>query len=252
MIRKFKMKFPAFTGEEDRDVYIYLPKSYRSSDKRYPVLYMFDGHNVFYDEDASYKRSWRLGEYLDKHRTDLIVVGVECNKGENDAREIEYLPFSGPYFGKYYDGKGDDTMKWFVKVLKRKIDEEYRTLSDRNHTYLMGSSMGGIMTTYGLLKYNRYFSRGCSLSPAYFLCEEEMTRLVRGSKVIKGTTLYTDYGTKDLSINEGAIETFNNVNTALIENGVNVTSRIVYKGIHHESTWEKQLPFCIETLMYEE
>ena len=42
MIRKFKMKFPAFTGEEDRDVYIYLPKSYRSSDKRYPVLYMFD------------------------------------------------------------------------------------------------------------------------------------------------------------------------------------------------------------------
>ena len=55
MIKKWNITYPAHTGEEQRGVYLYLPESYDfDSGRRYPVLYMFDGHNVFFDSDATY------------------------------------------------------------------------------------------------------------------------------------------------------------------------------------------------------
>lgn len=252
MIKKFKIDFPAFTGTEKRKVYVYLPESYdKNKRKKYPVLYMFDGHNVFYDKDASYGRAWRLGKYLDSHKTQLIVVAVECHRGGHGQRELEYSPYRiGFRRDKKYDGCGDETIKWFINVLKNRIDSEYRTLSNRENTFIMGSSMGGIMTTYAILKYNSIFSRGCSLSPAYFIYPEEILQTIKECKIKKDTTLYTDYGTKDLKGKNG-IKAFNDINNALLEKKINITSRIVYEGIHRESTWEKQLDFAINTLLYE-
>ena len=64
MIDKWNITIPELTGEESRRAYIYLPDSWqRNPELRYPVLYMFDGHNVFFDEDATYGKSWGLGEY---------------------------------------------------------------------------------------------------------------------------------------------------------------------------------------------
>lgn len=250
MIKKYKMDFPAFTGIEKRDIYVYLPKSYKRSNKNYPVMYMFDGHNAFFDEDASYKRSWRLGKYLDHNNIDLIMVGVECYKGKHGERSSEYSPYHINFGNTKRKGYGDNTFEWIINVLKKDIDKKYRTLKDRKHTYLMGSSMGGIMTTYGILKYNRYFSKGCSLSPAYFIYPNKVYKTIKESKVKKDTVLYTDYGTKDLSVKKG-IKAFDKANSLMIDKGINVTSRIIKDGIHHESSWEKQLPFAINTIMYE-
>ena len=67
-------------GEEERRAYVYLPTMYEADpDRRYPVLYMFDGQNVFFDEDATYGKSWGMADYLDYTDTPLIVAAVECN-----------------------------------------------------------------------------------------------------------------------------------------------------------------------------
>ena len=251
MITKFLIDYPAYTGKEKRNVYIYLPKGYEKSSKRYPVLYMFDGHNVFYDKDATYGRSWRLGKYLDKNKIELVVVAVECHHGKNGEREIEYSPFANTRIkSRTIDCYGDETMKWFINKLKKKIDKEYLTLKDREHTYIMGSSMGGIMSTYALLKYNKYFSKACAFSPAYFLYPSKVYECINEAEVKNDSVLYTDYGTNDLYA-KPTIPVFTKANTMMVRKGVNVTSRIVKDGEHREDSWEKQLVFAINVLMYE-
>ena len=61
MINKWQITIPELSGEEKRNVYLYLPESYSyEQEKRYPVLYMFDGHNVFFDSDATYGKCWGM------------------------------------------------------------------------------------------------------------------------------------------------------------------------------------------------
>ena len=68
MIHTWRVTVPELTGEETRGVYLYLPEEYSwQTERHYPVLYMFDGHNVFFDEYSTYAKSWGMGEYLDKH-----------------------------------------------------------------------------------------------------------------------------------------------------------------------------------------
>ena len=61
MLKKWNVVIPKLSGEKPRKAYIYLPEDYeKNTDKRYPVMYMFDGHNVFGDEDATYGKSWGM------------------------------------------------------------------------------------------------------------------------------------------------------------------------------------------------
>ena len=81
MLEIFETEIPQLTGDELRRVYVYVPDQKGC----FPVLYMFDGQNVFYDEDASYGKSWGMLEYLEESEMPLIVVGVECN--HHDEKE---------------------------------------------------------------------------------------------------------------------------------------------------------------------
>ena len=90
-----KMERQLSCGERcgQRRVYVYLPTMYEADpERRYPVLYMFDGQNVFFDEDATYGKSWGVADYLDYTDTPLIVAAVECNAGPNNERLVEYSP----------------------------------------------------------------------------------------------------------------------------------------------------------------
>ena len=150
MVIRFDVTIPPLTGEKKRKAYIYLPDFYNDDlTRRFPVLYMFDGHNVFFDADATYGKSWGMYDYLTKTAKPLIVVAVECNH-EGNGRLREYSPFShaGSSLGKI-PGKGKAYMDWLVNTLKPQIDAKYRTLPDREHTILCGSSMGGLMALYG-------------------------------------------------------------------------------------------------------
>ena len=148
MIRVERIQIPTLPTKKPRRLYIYTPKGYEGSEERYPVLYMFDGHNVFYDSHATYGKSWGMKEHLEKSKLPLILVGVECNP-EGDNRMSEYAPWDIVWKGKrLFEGRGKLTMDFFVDELKPRIDREYRTLPDREHTLIAGSSMGGLMSLY--------------------------------------------------------------------------------------------------------
>ena len=77
MVNKWSVPYSAVNGEEARDAYLYLPAGYEEEpDRRYPVLYMFDGQNVFWDEDATYGKSWGLEAFLDAYEVPLIVAAL--------------------------------------------------------------------------------------------------------------------------------------------------------------------------------
>ena len=253
MIDEWEVTIPQLTGDKKRKAYVYLPEDYEyDEERRYPVLYMFDGHNLFYDYEATYGKSWGLKEYLDKTRTPLIIAAVECNH-EGHSRLSEYSPVDFTFKdGTPIKGKGKKYMDWLVNTFKPYIDENLRTLSDRAHTAIAGSSMGGLMTIYALAKYNKYFSRGAALSPSLWVENGSVPAFVRTGKFGKDTVLYTDYGSLEFKNHDTQKAAFRDTVACLTDKGVNITSRIIYGGTHSEASWEKQIPFFMRALGFEE
>ncbi|MCF2652320.1 alpha/beta hydrolase [Anaeromassilibacillus senegalensis] len=252
MVQKWSVSYPAYTGYEPRNVYVYLPTMYEyESELRYPVLYMFDGHNVFFDKDATYGKSWGLGRYLDYTDTPLIVVAVECNHSPENGRLSEYSPydFEDPHLGRFI-GRGKETMEWFIRVLKPQIDREFRTIPDRDHTFIMGSSMGGLMSLYAVLRYNKVFSRAAALSPSIWVAPERLCELVRRTPISPDTVIYMDYGSREMGFHAEMERFFMQLGEQILSRRIHLTLRIVPNGDHSEASWEKQLPFCIGALMY--
>lgn len=248
MVEVWEVEIPALTGSKKRRAYAYLPEDYFGSERRYPVLYMFDGHNLFSDDEATYGKSWGLSDYLDKTRTPVIVAAVECNR-EGNERLSEYSPidFQSKHFG-YVKGRGKKYMDWLVNSFKPFIDGNFRTLHDRAHTAIAGSSMGGLMTVYALAKYNKFFSCGAALSPSLWVYGDKMKECISGGRFGKDTVLYTDYGSKEFGRAGLSKAAFAAAAAALIDKGVLVTARVVPGGTHCEASWERQIPFFMQVL----
>lgn len=252
MIKKWKIAIPELTGRKRRRAYVYLPTMYKEQPRRrFPVLYMFDGHNVFFDQDATYGKSWGLAEYLDYYDVPVIVAAVECDHSKSNGRLSEYSPydFSDEKWGSFR-GRGKTTMDWFVNSFKPYIDRRFRTIPDREHTFIAGSSMGGLMSLYAVTQYNEVFSRAAALSPSVWVDLEKLTRLVQTAPLGPDTVVYMDYGSEELGNHEAMARGLRQVADALFDRGVFLTARLVPHGTHSEASWERQLPFVIETLMY--
>ncbi len=146
----------------ERRVWIYLPAGYDTGSKKYPVIYMHDGQNLF-DEYTSSYGEWGIDELMDKmpEQEESIIVGIDHG---GDYRLTEY----NPYDSKYGKGRGDDYVQFLVKTLKPYIDAHYRTESDATHTTIAGSSMGGLISMYALLKYPEVFGNAGVFSPAFW------------------------------------------------------------------------------------
>lgn len=252
MVIKWEITIPQLTGDTPRRAYVYLPESVQEDpERRYPVLYMFDGHNVFFDEDATYGKSWGMAEYLDETETQLIVAAVECDHSPDNGRLSEYSPFSfqAPGLGRVI-GRGRETMEWLVHTFKPMIDGEFPTLPGRRDTFIAGSSMGGLMSLYAVLKYNRYFSRAAALSPSLWFATAKLDEMIHGAKVQKDTVIYMDYGSRELGFHPNMARQFRRVAGQLLEKNILLNSRIVPGGDHCEASWERQIPFFMDTLLY--
>ena len=252
MIEVWDVVLPELTGEETRRAYVYLPEAAQKDEKlRFPVLYMFDGHNVFFDSDANYGKSWGLGDYLDTHQTPLIVAAVECNHDPDNGRIAEYAPysFSAKEFGSI-EGRGPLTMDWLIHTFKPEIDRRYPTKPDRSHTFIAGSSMGGLMSLYALSSFNSVFSRAAALSPSLGFDPAHLEKLLRMADIGADTVLYMDMGETELGWH-GMAKNFRRFCRLFLERGVRLTARIVPDGRHCEASWEKQIPFFVPALLYE-
>ncbi len=249
MIRVAKIQIPALPTEKPRRLYVYLPKDYGKSDERYPVLYMFDGHNVFYDSHATYGKSWGMKEYLEKTQQKLILVAVECNP-EGWRRLFEYSPwdFHAPKPIGGVEGLGRVTMDWLTTELKPEIDRTYRTLADREHTLIAGSSMGGLMSIYAVTAYNTVFSGAAALSPSLWVSPSKMKELIRTAPIAPGTRIYLDMGTDEIFKRRFALSGIFETAKALSKAGADVAAAVIPGAKHREADWEKRIPVFMRYL----
>jgi len=235
---------------QNRTLHIYLPDNYDHTDERYPVMYFFDGHNLYFDEDATYGKSWGLKAFLDTWEKPMIIVGIECSH-EGNGRLSEYCPYDadGGFLG-HIRGTGDATLSWMVHTLKPMIDREYRTYSFREATGIGGSSMGGLMSVYGGVKYNQYFSKAACLSSAVGFCMQQMMHDIDAVSLDGDTRFYLSWGEHEAGAANGgdpAYDTYTarcnrDIARKLEQKGT--LTRVYFQpdGSHSEASWEQQVP----------
>ncbi len=152
-----------------RRVWIYLPPDYAGSGRRYPVLYMHDGQNVF-DAATAFAGEWGVDEALDSLHAagdpGAIVVAVD-NGGEH--RLDEYSPWKHPRHG---GGEGEAYADFLASTLKPWIDGRFRTRADPAGTAVMGSSMGGLISLYAALRHPTVFGGAGVFSPSLWFSPE--------------------------------------------------------------------------------
>lgn len=248
MVIKEWIRIPALTGDRKRRAYFYLPQDYDQGQQRYPVLYMFDGHNVFFDADATYGKCWGMKEYMDRENPGVIIAAVECDH-EGNGRLEEYTPW--PFMARgmgYIKAKGDTYMDWLVRVFKQGVDRRFRTLPEREHTYICGSSMGGLMSIYAICRCNHVFSRAAALSPSLWMASGKIVQMIRECAMEEDTIVYMDYGSEEMKNHRQIREALKYTTDAFLDRQVNVCMRIVPGGRHCEASWEKQIPVFMKCL----
>lgn len=238
--------------DTNRPLHIYLPDSYHYSEERYPVMYFFDGHNLFSNEDATYGKSWGLKDFLDSWGKDMIVVGIECGH-DGEERLSEYLPYPAnkdSHFARF-EPMGRETMEWIIHEIKPKIDATYRTWPFRECTGIGGSSMGGLMSLYAAVHYNRWFSKAACVSTAMGFCMRPVMADLRHSALSADTRVYLSwgsreaYGCKNPEKEDRSSKTYGwnkRVAEQLGTNGVAVKMRCQVGGGHCEADWERLVP----------
>ena len=253
-----KRDFSYTPKNANRPLHIWLPENWETSGKRYPVMYFFDGHNLFSDEDATYGKSWGLKDFLENWKKDMIVVGIECGHGEGE-RLSEYLPYPADR-GSFCDSTpvlGDATLRWMVEELKPVIDRDYRTMPFRECTAIGGSSMGGLMSLYAAIKYNRFFSKAACLSSTTGPCMEDFREDITNTDMFEDTRVYLSWGSEE----GGGSKLYprDDTNDTMAGRNVELAARISEKGCitriygqpggHHcEADWEKQVPMFMNFL----
>lgn len=248
MYHQWEITIPQLSGKEKRRIHLYLPKAYATDPQaRFPVMYMFDGQNVFLDEEASFGKSWGMYQYMNETETSLIIVGVECSK---TGRMAEYSPFTheNGMDGERVYARGRTYMNWLVGRLKPQIDRTYRTLPDRENTLIAGSSMGGLMSLYAALHYNQFFSRAACLSASLWTHPGKVLHMIRSARISPDTCIYLDYGTEEIGNHPENPEVLIDACQELLRKGVNLTFRIVPGGSHSEASWEAQVPVFMKCL----
>ncbi|MCT1901885.1 alpha/beta hydrolase [Oceanobacillus sojae] len=184
---------------------VMTPDSYDISRKRYPVLYMNDGQDVFFDEEATDGESLGYIKYYEafgKFLPEVILVGIDCPM-DNVARTEQYAPYhktfevAGKNFEPEINGKGKEYLSWMVNELKPWIDVNYRTKPEREMTGIYGSSTAGVNSAYALMKYPNVFSRLISISSAYYIWFDCLERTIEESSFDHVKYIYMDVGTNE-------------------------------------------------------
>lgn len=242
----------------ERMLHIRIPDA---GEPPYPVFYFFDGHNLFRDEDATYGKSWGLDDYMRTWNKEMIIVGVECAH-EGNKRLSEYLPYGSGYgWLKNIEPLGDLTMQGFVKELKPYIDSQFPTIPFRECTAIGGSSMGGLMSVYALVKYNNIFSKAACVSSSIGSVSGKLWHDMNNTYISPDTRIYLSWGTMEgygkikNPMEEDRSSWLYKTNKAtankIIAAGGAAKLYCQVGGHHNEADWEKQLGIFMPFLWQE-
>ncbi len=232
--------------DNTRDLFVYLPPSYETDEeRRYPVVYMHDGQNLF-DETASFAGEWHVDEamqLLSWEGIEAIIVGVP-NMGENRCEECS------PYCdAKDGGGRGDDYLAFIVETVKPLVDAEFRTLPGHQYTGILGSSMGGLISLYAFVCYPQVFGFAGVLSPSLWFADRAIFKTVEETPFIRGK-IYVDIGAEE----EGAAATDARKMVKLLEQkGYRMGEDLMFveetDADHNEAAWSRRLPRALRFLL---
>lgn len=212
-----------------KKIWIYLPENYSASAKKYSVIYMHDAQNLF-DAKTSYVGEWNVDEKLDSLKAQVIVVGIEHG---NEKRIEELTPFKNE---KYGGGNADNYLEFIVKTLKPYIDKNYRTKIKAKNTIIFGSSLGGLVSYYGALKYPEIFGKAGVFSPSFWYTNDIFTFTEKIPKI--KTKLYFLCGDKE---DENMVKDMTKMEKLLDTKRcycLHLTkSKVVKGGEHNEKLW---------------
>ncbi len=207
-----------FVGDP-RNVIVYLPPDYNSErDKRYPVLYLHDGQNLFDAATAFLGNEWGLDELAEEligsgEVQPLIIVGI-YNGGEKRIAEYTHV--------RDRRGRGGGARayaKMIVEELKPFIDSEYRTLPDLMNTGVGGSSLGGLVSLYLGLHYPRIFGKLIVMSPSVWWANAAILRETRKLRHKSDQQIWLDIGTCEGQDAEACVKNAKALRDALMEKG---------------------------------
>ena len=263
-LENFKSKYV-----DNRNIDIYLPAAYhRSESEKFPVIYMHDGQMLFDTALCWNGKSWYAQKVLEKSyeygfSDPAIIVGIWNNK----KRWEEYMPEDvfnylarenhKPEYDKVIS---NDYLKFIVEELKPEIDNRFRTKKDKDNTIIMGSSMGGLISWYGLMKYPLVFGKAACMSTHWPGADPEYKSPL-SIAIQKYFTdhlpkpgnhkFYFDHGTETLDQYYQPYQYA--IDTTLITKGFRNQKDFISKQFdgepHDELAWNRRLQFPFEYLL---
>lgn len=254
------LKSPQLANQ--RDVLVYLPPSYESGNDRYPVLYLHDGQNLF-DAATSFAGEWQVDETMEalgQEGIEAIVVGIP-NAGAD--RLDEYSPFNDPRYG---GGRGDQYLNFIVETVKPVIDSDFRTRTGREHTGIMGSSMGGLISLYAFFQQPQVFGFAGVMSPSLWFAKGAIYSYVMEAPFIPGR-IYLDAGTREHGYDNRFwskvrlhsrryYASVRRMQRLLVKKGYRPRRDLLYVeekwAQHHEDAWARRLPKAMRYLLAEQ
>ena len=229
-----------------RDILVYLPPSYERSSRRYPVLYMHDGQNLF-DEATSYCGEWRVDETMQRlsaEGLEAIVVGIP-NAGKQ--RLAEYSPFRDPRIGP---ARGASYLRFVGHTVKPLVDRAFRTRPGAPDTAIIGSSMGALISLYAGFRFPTIFGLVGALSPALWVGRGALFPFVERTSGAP-RRIYLDGGTAEAG--PAFIANLRRMRGVLVAKGYRDPTRLRFVeepgAIHHESAWARRLPDALRFLL---
>jgi predicted alpha/beta superfamily hydrolase len=232
-----------------RDLVVYTPPGYADqSARRFPVLYLQDGQNLF-DGATSFipGQDWHVRQTADAAINDravepLIIVGIYNTRG----RVSEYTPTHVPKLG---GGRADRYAKFLIEEVKPFVEREYRVLPGSRHAGLGGSSLGGLVSLYLGLKHSAIFGKIAALSPSVWWNQLFIHRFVKALSVERHPRIWLDIGTREGARMVEDVERFRDV---LLQRGWRLEQGLHYERVegaqHNEIAWAQRVRPFLEFL----
>lgn len=240
-----------------RTLRVYLPPGYAQGRRRYPVLYMHDGQNVFDAATSFIGVEWGVDEACEKliasgEIPPMIVVAID----NNESRVEEYTPTPGIHRETACGGRGPLYERFLISEVKPFIDRTYRTKPGRATTSVMGSSLGGLLSLDIVWKYPSVFSSAGVVSPSLWWNDSEIIQRVRTGRVPKPKPrLWIDMGTREgdsLDSYKDSMDQLHRLETALIARGFHrdrdFTTYEAEGGDHSERSWNARIEMILKWL----
>ncbi len=230
-----------------RDILVWLPYSYDGV-RRFPVLYMHDGYNLF-DAFTSFSGEWCVDETmtaLAEEGIEAIVVGIP----NNEHRLQEYSPYPDARF-KMRRSAGDAYLRFITQTLKPMIDADFLTIPEPWATGIAGSSMGGLISLYGLLEYPQVFGYCAAFSPSFWFGQGAIYETLGRLSAPVGR-LYLDVGAREGRHGRQYMKGVRRIAEILRERGYNDSNfRYVEdeQGEHNEASWARRLPSALRFIL---